>query len=127
MHRKGILDETRLLSHLKDKRNDIHILYNLFFERLADESERYFPTKIPDRFTLIEAFALLVGDVEAVRGYVNMYRTIDPILRLGRPVAIPHAWLTWKEERFIIDVIPTDGVLGISVPQVIIEQENFIS
>lgn len=107
----------------RQKRQDIALLYDLYFDYVSSRisSEKYI---IPDSFTIIAAFSCVFDSdfrlVSGLCGFVPAYtQTGKVILRF-----FPHHWLAWKDDDHIIDVIPLDGMFGVSVPQAIIQKRQ---
>lgn len=107
----------------RQKRQEIALVYDLYFDYISQEISKG-NHYIPDRFTLTTAFSVVFYDTQVVSGLCGFTPTVNSTS--GRIVLrfLPHHWLSWRDENNIIDVIPLDGVFGVSVPQAILQQRN---
>ncbi len=103
-------------------RQDIHLVYALYFDYLVRNK-----CEVPSNLEIIAAFGCLFfcKDIKLVSGYTYLAREIT--LKSGEIVVLSkarHTWLSWLDENYIIDLVPLDGMFGISVPQAIIQTEK---
>lgn len=77
--------------------------------------------KIPESFLLTAAFSLVFPELKLSSGYMSFINNIDfPEKRIN--LKFPrHHWLIWENENYIIDVLPLDGIFGVSVPQAVVQ------
>jgi hypothetical protein len=111
---------------LKQKRDEIALLYDLYFDYFSSQIHKG-SYKTPDRFTLIAAFAsVFYGEVKLAYGYCGFATYPDPVTMKVVYKLKPHHWLIFSDnEDCIIDVIPIDGIFGVSVPQAVIQNKYF--
>jgi len=110
----------------RQKRQDVGLLYDLFFEYVSVEVGKGKPS-IPDRFTLTAAFACVFDhDLKLVSGLCSFTPAVH--ILSGRIILrfLPHHWLSWHDENHIIDVLPLDGMYGVSVPQAIVQRREMM-
>jgi hypothetical protein len=112
------------------KRQEVHTLCDaLFGEHVkATSAGKYFPTV--DRFCLVMALGDLFHPyLTMVSGYcVFMYVQEGSYIKEKKTVSqllMPHHWLRMHDnENHIIDVLPYDGIFGVSVPQAVLQKKN---
>lgn len=108
---------------LSQKLQEITVIYHLYHEYLVKKraAEEYYQT--PDIFTLTTAFAEVFPDLHVVLGMCGFVYGPDMQTQRKRLVLCDHAWLVY-DDCYIIDLVPHDGIFGVSVPQVIIPEVN---
>lgn len=110
----------------KQKRDEIALLYDLYFDYFSS-CVNMGGCKTPDKSTLVAAFAsIFYSDVKLVYGHCG-FASHPEISNMKIVYKLePHYWLSFgNEENYIIDVLPVDGMFGISVPQAVIQDRCF--
>ena len=110
---------TKLL--FKQKRQDVTLLYDLFFDYVSRNSMTENPYKVPESFLLVSAFASVFADLEVVTGCTGFVAELNDAERKATYEFVSHCWLVWQNENFIIDLVPIDGEFGLSVPNAVIQ------
>jgi len=104
----------------RDIMTDVRLLYDLYFDYVCQHQGDEIPYRMPDNFIFISAFACIFDDLEVKAGYVPFVVTTSPHKLLA--CLVPHRWLVWRH-KFIIDLVPVDGKFGVSVPQLVVDND----
>lgn len=110
----------------RQKRQEVALLYDLYFDYYSNEVFKG-NSCISDSFIVTAAFSCVFScDLKLVAGLCSFTASINN--PLGRIIVrlSPHHWLSWRDENHIIDIIPLDGVFGISVPQAIFQRRDMM-
>lgn len=107
----------------RQKRQDVALLYDLYFDYVSSQM-RIGSYIIPDRFVLVAAFACMFYDLKLVSGYSGFASSVNQVRRVANFSLPPHHWLTWGDENHIIDLLPVDGMFGVSTPQAVFQKDN---
>lgn len=107
----------------KQKRQDVALLYDLYFDyvssRMSDESKY----SIPSTFTLVSAFAcVFYPELKLESGYTVCAASGESHSQGVNYRHYAHHWLIWNNENYIIDIVPIDGIFGVSTPQAVIQK-----
>lgn len=112
------------LLFLKHKRDEIALLMDLFFDYVSHQEKSERLNLLPDTFTLVTAVATVCGDMRVVSGSVRFIPDVNHAKKTVTWSFKRHHWLIWKDDSYIIDVLPTDGEFGVSVPQAILAKSS---
>jgi len=104
---------------LSQKLQDITVTYHVYHEYLVKKRATDEQYQVPDIFVLTSAFAEVFPDLQVVLGGCGFVHRSDTLTTTKRFVLCDHVWLVY-DESYIIDLVPYDGVFGVSVPQIII-------
>ena len=106
-------------------RQEVHILYDVFFERMTRALADKQPFPEVTRFILVRAFEeVFFPRLKMVSGYCAFIaeRNGVAVIELA-----PHHWLTMEgTPSHIIDVLPVDGTFGVSCPQAVVHNESSV-
>ena len=119
----NILDIAGKLFLFKQKRQDVSFLYELYFEHVSIEMSNE-PSFTRDRFTLAAAFACVFDELQLVSGFSGFASNIDHVAKKVQYTLPIHHWLIWQDYTYVIDILPVDGVFGVSVPQAVVQKDG---
>lgn len=103
---------------------DVSLLLSLFFEYVESHASKENPYKVPETFVIVTAFAFVFRNVTVTAGSLGFVVEMDESKRMGRYEFISHYWLTWQSEHYIIDLVPIDGIFGITFPNAVIQNKK---
>lgn len=103
------------------KRLEVSMLYDLYCKYIRYKIAIEETYAIPDSFLLTTAFSLVFPELKLSSGYVSFIVDINFENKMIALKRLPHHWLTWEDENHIIDVLPVDGMFGVSVPQAVLQ------
>lgn len=105
--------------------NDIRMLMDLHYQWFLYQTSIGNELETPRAQTVVRAIELSFFEkyeLKATIGYCTFGNYDSKNMSL---VVYNHYWLVWKD-KYIIDVMPMDGLFGISVPQAVFPKEKFI-
>lgn len=116
------VDQTTSLLMFRQKRQDVALLYDIYFDYVSTEISKGKYT-IPDRFALTAAFGCIFAhDLKLVSGLCGFTPKVHTSSGIIIFRFLHHHWLSWQDENHIIDLVPLDGMFGVSVPQAIVQR-----
>ncbi len=131
MRNNNIITERSIdLLYLKQKRDEVALLMDLLFEYVSQQKDpsvlhSFMVNGLIDRFTLVSAVEMVCGEFVAVSGHMRFLLEINHKKKTVVWSYKRHHWLMWKDDRYIIDVLPYDGEFGVSVPQAVTPRSVF--
>lgn len=113
------------LIFLKYKRDEIALLMDLLFDHVSKQKDfsvlhSFMVNGVIDRLTLVSAIQMVCGEFVVASGHMRFLPEINFEEKTVVWSFRRHHWLMWQEDGYIIDVLPSDGEFGVSVPQAVI-------
>ena len=102
---------------------DVRLLLDLYYDYFMKQFSSGELTKIPLTYTVVRAIESSFFEnhkLKAVRGYCSFCIFDGKNLKVRTH---PHQWLLWRD-KYIIDVVPLDGMFGLSVPQAVFPKDE---
>ncbi|MFA6608930.1 MAG: hypothetical protein WCT07_03410 [Candidatus Paceibacterota bacterium] len=112
------------ISFFKHVVGDVRLLMDLYYDYFMKELSSDKSSKVPLKYTLVRAAELSffgTHDLKAVTGYCSFCIFNGKNLKVR---SHSHQWLLWRD-KYIIDVVPLDGMFGVSVPQAVFPKDNY--
>lgn len=105
---------------------DIRLLMDLYFDYLTKEKAKHSKAiEPPVTYIIVKAIELSFfgsNNIKSQIGFCVCCFSDRGLIHMRRNL---HAWLVWKE-KYIIDVLPIDGMFGVSVPQAVFPNQNYV-
>lgn len=123
--------EKELLDNLilRQKRDEIHILCDLLFNEMRKTTPKDSVQKIShlvETFVLVRALEeVFFPHLKMVCGYVLFAVPTKRPSEITSLRSVPHSWLQHDNYR-LVDVVPVDGSLGVSVPQAVFQDPQSV-
>lgn len=108
----------------QQKRDEVILLYQLFSWYVSKHALDKNPYNVPETFVLVAAFASVFHDLTVSAGSLGFVVEMNESKRTGKYEFVPHHWLVWQNEDYILDLVPIDGGFATSLPNAVIQNDK---